>query len=1082
MPQKLKINSEAPKAQLSPAVVIRRLAAGVLLLNIFVIALAGLSLRQSRLQYEERAAVTTQNLALVLDKHISGIIGKIDVLLFSAVEEFEREISRGGGDRRQLNSLLARMVSQMPELDRLTVVNTRGEITYGTGVGVKALKNVSDRDYFRQLRDNPNLGLYISKPLVSRIDGRWVLILARRIKLADGSFAGTIAGVVSLEYFQKLFAPIEVGPHGAIVLRYADLSGIVRFPESKVAGSFVGQNKVSSDITELLRKGKTVGTLKTTPPIDKIERLYTFRKLTNYPLHIVVGLASEDYLAQWWSEVVRMSSAATFFFLFTLVMALLIFRDWKLRTAAVQELILTRVCLDNAAIGIFNVSEDGTIMSVNDYACQSLGYSREELGAMKYWHVSPIVNVEKASEIKRTLDTFGYGTHEMIHRRKDGSLFPVEMTATIVFFNGMKYYFSIMKDITERKLTEQALRDTQFSVDHAAFPIFWIGADSRFCYTNEACGYLGYSRDELLQMTAYDIDPLITREGVAKLAETLREKGSETFESLHRTRNGDLIPVEITLNNLEHAGKVFHVAYVRDISERKAAQARIVRSEQKFRAIFESAHDAIFLIAADSAYVDCNPAASELFSCSKEAILAGNPQCFSPPLQSGGFNTMDKAREIIDDALQGKPQCFEWRHRRPDGSEFDSTVVLSRFDLDGEPMLVAIVRDISQRKSLEEQLHQAQKMEAVGQLAGGVAHDFNNILTGILGFTYLVSREIPEDAPSAKYVEQIQAAAERAAELTLGLLSFSRKEVMTPKSHDLNDIVFRLENMLRRLIRSSIDLRAELSLDVLNVMADRGKLEQVIMNLVTNARDSIRDDGIIIISTSTCMVDEQFLQQHGLGKTGKYACICVRDSGCGMSEETRLKIFEPFFTTKASGKGTGLGLSIVYGIIQQHEGFITVNSEQGNGTTFNIFLPLADIPAVTGHLTQSGTATTLLGNETLLLAEDDSMVNNLHKVLLEEAGYKVITAADGNEALSRFLECQDEIALLILDTVMPKMSGKDLFEAISIVNPGIKALFVSGYPAEVLRNADMVREDAEIMFKPLSPNDLLNKVREILDC
>jgi PAS domain S-box-containing protein len=413
-----------------------------------------------------------------------------------------------------------------------------------------------------------------------------------------------------------------------------------------------------------------------------------------------------------------------------------------------------------------------------------------------------------------------------------------------------------------------------------------------------------------MEMTAYDIDPLFSKEGASKFFETLREKGSLTFETFHRTRSGHLIPVEVTLNRMQRTGNEFNVAYVTDISERKTAEARVARSEQKFRAIFESAHDAIFLIAPDSTYVDCNPAATELFKCAKEDLLKKNPQFFSPPVQPNGFNTMAKGPELIADALQGSPQCFEWRHRRSDGSEFDSTVVLSRFELDGEPMLVAIVRDISQRKSLEDQLQHAQKMEAVGQLAGGVAHDFNNILTAIIGFTDLVSMKISINEPSRKYVEQIMAAAKRAAELTQGLLSFSRKEIMTPKQADLNEIVASLEKMLGRIIRASIELRLETLPQELNVTVDRGKIEQLIMNLVTNAGDSIRDNGVITIRTSVTQIDNKFILLHGFGETGNYACIAVSDTGSGMSEETKKRIFEPFFTTKEAGKGTGLGLAI----------------------------------------------------------------------------------------------------------------------------------------------------------------------------
>jgi len=804
-------------------------------------------------------------------------------------------------------------------------------------------------------------------------------------------------------------------------------------------------------------------------------------RVSDYPLSIHVGLEVQDYLARRQAEVIKISAAALLFFLFTLCTALLIFRDWKRRMAAVQELILTRHCIEYAALGIFNVSMDGAIRSVNDYACQSLGYSKEELGVMKYRDIAPTVNAEKASEIKESLDNFGYATHEIIHRRKDGSTFPVEITASIVHFNGEKYYFSVVKDTTERKQAEQALRDTQFSVDHAAVPIFWIQEGGRFFYANEACGYLGYSRDELLEMTVYDINPLYSWEEAAKILETLREKGSMTFESLHRTRNGELVPVEVTLNNLERAGKVFHVAYVRDISERKTAEARIARSEQKFRAIFENAHDAIFLIAADSSYVDCNPAATELFRCAKEDILAKNPQFFSPPVQPGGCNTMDKAREIIADVLRGDPQCFEWRHRRSDGSDFDCVVVLSRFELDGEPMLMAIVRDISQRKSLEDQLHHAQKMEAVGQLAGGVAHDFNNMLTAIIGFTDLVSMKLPANDPSRKYVEQIMSAAKRAADLTQGLLSFSRKEIMTPKPEDLNDIVVRLEKMLGRLIRASIELKVETLPVGLDIIADRGKTEQVIMNLVTNAGDSIKDGGVITIKTFTFEMSNQFLHSHGYGKTGSYACVTVSDTGSGMDEETKKRVFEPFFTTKETGKGTGLGLAIVYGIIKQHNGFICVDSEPGKGTTFSIYLPLAGSAPKSGHPAESAPANAFHGNETLLLAEDDLAVNNLVKVVLEEAGYTVITAVDGKEALDKFRKHEGTIALLILDPIMPKMSGKGVMDIIKQANPGIKALFISGYSAEVLRNADMLQEDGVVMMKPVAPGELLCKIRNLLD-
>jgi CheY-like chemotaxis protein len=303
---------------------------------------------------------------------------------------------------------------------------------------------------------------------------------------------------------------------------------------------------------------------------------------------------------------------------------------------------------------------------------------------------------------------------------------------------------------------------------------------------------------------------------------------------------------------------------------------------------------------------------------------------------------------------------------------------------------------------------------------------------------------------------------------------------MMPRAIDLNEVVAQLQKMLRRIIRENIELNLEQALEELVVMADRGKIEQVLMNLVTNASDAMPKGGRIVMTTSLMTMTGEFIYTHGYGTPGEYACIAVSDTGCGMDEKQTKKIFEPFFTTKEVGKGTGLGLSIVYGIVKQHDGFINVYSEPGKGTLFTVLLPL--IKAKVEHLlVRTDNSPLPGGKETLLLAEDDPAVSNFHRTLLEGAGYRIILAADGEEALDIFYQFEDEIDLLVLDVIMPKMNGKQVFDIIGKSKPEMNALFLSGYSADVLDKAGISQQKGTLMYKPVNPADLLKKVRETLD-
>ena len=393
-------------------------------------------------------------------------------------------------------------------------------------------------------------------------------------------------------------------------------------------------------------------------------------------------------------------------------------------------------------------------------------------------------------------------------------------------------------------------------------------------------------------------------------------------------------------------------------------------------------------------------------------------------------------------------------------------------------MLEALKKREAEKEQLQEQLRHAQKMEAIGTLAGGIAHDFNNILTAIMGFGGLIQMKIPKESPISSHVEQILDSAQKAASLTKNLLAFSRKQLSAPKPLNLNESISNLKKLLGRLIKEDIEFKVELGKNDLIVMADQGQLDQVFMNLVTNAKDAMPKGGVLTIATGAVQLPPHIVVTSQPRSSGGYALISVTDTGIGINEKTQEKIFDPFFTTKEVGKGTGLGLSMIYGIVKQHEGYIDVKSEVGKGTTFNIYLPLID--SAFEKQKEKASRPLKRGTETILVADDDPAVASLVKRILEEFGYKVLEARDGENAIEQFLKHKDDIHLLLLDVIMPKKNGREAYDAIREIKPEIKAVFISGYSAEIIDEQAIIA-GLHFIGKPVSPEELLFKIREVLD-
>ena len=515
-----------------------------------------------------------------------------------------------------------------------------------------------------------------------------------------------------------------------------------------------------------------------------------------------------------------------------------------------------------------------------------------------------------------------------------------------------------------------------------------------------------------------------------------------------------------------------------EIHKRERSEEALEESMERYRALSEAAFEAIF-ISEKGICIEQNIIAEQMFGYSlSEAVGRPGTEWIAP---------QDRAL-VLNHMMSKYDKSYEVTALRKDGTTFPALIRAKMMHYQGRDVRITSLFDMTERKcaedtrlNLENQLRHSQKMEAIGQLAGGVAHDFNNILTVIMGYSRLLRNNKNLDARQKERIEQICSATESASQLTKGLLTFSRKQVTEPKNANLNDIVQHAQKFIARVIGEDIQLKSISNEVQLPVKVDSGQIEQVLINLATNARDAMRNGGTLVIETGLQEIDATYVKSYGYGNSGTYACITVSDTGSGMDEKTRNSVFEPFFTTKEVGKGTGLGMAIVYGIVKQHNGFISVTSEPGVRTTFSILLPIFEPEQSVQKEAAQKDATPRGGTETILVAEDNVDVRNFMDSVLTEFGYNVIQAVDGQDAVEKFTVNRDRIALTLMDMLMPRKNGKEAYDEICQLQPGAKILFFSGYPADFLQNHGVPGEGIELIMKPVQPMELLRKMREMLE-
>jgi PAS domain S-box-containing protein len=593
---------------------------------------------------------------------------------------------------------------------------------------------------------------------------------------------------------------------------------------------------------------------------------------------------------------------------------------------------------------------------------------------------------------------------------------------------------------------------------------------------------LGYSPEELQESSGFEQIHPDDRESVRNAAREARETGAGTLlEYRFRHNNGNWMVLESVASVIRNEnGEPEKLVIVnRDITERKKVQEALVRSEASFRSLVEGAPHGIYRATTTGQFLQVNPAlqrmlgyesAQELFKADLATQVFRNVADYQRMNES-----LARSNELKDIELEWKRSNGEPIVVRCSGHHVDTK--------DGGPGYFEVfAEDVTEKRTLERQLRMAQKMEAIGRLSGGIAHDFNNLLGVIIGYSGVLKKSLDKSQPTYEYATEIEKAGQRAASLTRQLLAFSRQQVLTPSVLSLNSLVSDMEKMLPRLLGEDINVSLSLEPALGNVRADQSQIEQVIMNLAVNARDAMPSGGKLQIQTANVELDHAYTRDHPGSKAGSYVMLAIADSGTGMSPETIAHIFEPFFTTKGVGEGTGLGLATVYGVVKQSNGYIWVDSAPGKGSTFQIYLPRnmdTDLVSVVKPEVQSRGESQ--GSEMILLVEDAEPLRKLAQAFLESNGFRVLSAQSGEAALETAARHSGHFDLLLTDVVMPGMNGRVLAEQLSIRQPGLKVLFMSGYTDSFIAGHGVLQKGTNLLHKPFTEEVFISKVREVLD-
>ena len=747
---------------------------------------------------------------------------------------------------------------------------------------------------------------------------------------------------------------------------------------------------------------------------------------------------------------------------------------------------LFRDFFDNAPIGKAITAPDGAWIHVNAALATMLGYSVEELEATSFLAITHPDDLAETRETVRALLAGERDTCSFEKRFLDKDRSPVWVHVTSSLRRnadgGPLHFLTYVIDITDRRRADRDLRESEtryrrlFESAKDGILILAAGTGCIVDVNPFMTELTGYLRDDFLGKHLWEIGPFKDTAASKDSFAELQAKDYVRYDDLPlKTNDGRKVEVEFVSNVYLVNDKKVIQCNIRDITVRKRAERELRLRDRAIQAVSQG------IIITDPCKPDnpiiyTSPGFTRLTGYESEELVGKNCRCLQGP------DTDAATLATVRDALgQGGACSVELLNYRKDGTTFWNHLTISPVnDAAGHVTnFVGVQTDVTERRQLESQFRQAQKMEAVGRLAGGVAHDFNNVLSVILSYADLIGGDLKAEEPVRADIEEIRKAALRAAGLTRQLLAFSRQQVLDAKVLNVHESVTGVEKMLHRLLGADIELTVLPTNDLWSIKADPGQIEQVLMNLAVNARDAMPRGGELTIETENVVLDSDYARAHHDVKPGSYVRLAVTDNGIGMNEETQARIFEPFFTTKDEARGTGLGLATVFGIVKQSGGHIWVYSEPGKGTTFKLYFPKVSGVAEVRPL-EPPTAELSHGTGTILLVEDDDQVRAVAQNILRRCGYVVLTAPNAGEALLICEKHGAKIHLLLTDVVLPRMSGRQLAERLGPLRPGMKVLFMSGYTDDAVLQHGVLDSDVAYLQKPLTPASLTRRVQEVL--
>ncbi len=983
------------------------------------------------------------------------------------------------------------------EIDLTFVTDKRGFLWANFPIFPEAIgKDLSSRDWYKGISSHWNP--YIST-VFKLIIGDKPLAAAYCVPIFDGKemVVGVLATSQRLDFLEDINQRLPLDPN--IKVSITDQKGQILYSNNYSYKGNITDYRFFPIVEQALKAKKQQ--LEISDPQGDQEKIYlTVVPVIDFGWSVIIERPLKDIYSFVIKSFIGMGVIS--FLLFLLIVSFMVYLRKVLLSRKTVELLQAEVklrqgeerhrnILKTAMDGFWAVDMQGRLLEVNDAYCRMSGYSAQELLTMRIPDLEVAeADDDTAAHIQKIMAQ-GEDRFESLHHRKDGSIFDVEVSVQHQPVGGGRFVV-FLQDITDRKRTEEALLNERNLIasimETSPVGITTVDFMGRINFANsKAIAILGLSKDEISQTTynapkwhISDLDGKPFPDDLLPF-NIVMSTGKSVLDVQHAIQWPDGKRILLSINGapmIDASGKVIGmVASIEDITARK-------QTEENYRMLFREMLDGFALHEiicdgegnpTDYRFRSINPAFEQMTGLKEKEIVGRTVLDVLPSIERNWIGIYGKV------ALTGEPAVFESY-----SAELKKHFAVTAFR-PAPKQFACIFADITERKKAEEeqakleaQLQQAQKMESVGRLAGGVAHDFNNMLGLIIGHAELALERVDPTHPLQTDLQEIRKAAERSANLTRQLLAFARKQTIEPKVLDLNETVESMLRMLQRLIGEDIELKWQPEANLWPVKIDPSQLDQTLANLCVNSRDAISGVGKLTIETANTSFDEDYSATHAGFVPGEYVRLTVSDSGCGMDKETLLHLFEPFFTTKGMGKGTGLGLAMVYGIVKQNRGFINVYSEPEQGTAFTIYLP-RHLGETEKTLPQGKHEPALRGQETILLVEDEPDILSLTMMLLERQGYTVLAASTPNEALRLAQEYVGEIHLLMTDVVMPEMNGRDLAKTLLDLYPHLKRLFTSGYTADVIAHHGVLDEGVHFIQKPFSIRSLAAKVRDALD-